>query len=314
MAHAEESRAMKMTAALTTYNLACQAQNVSRPTWRWYQQKLRAFISYAEETGVTEIEQVTSTLVNAFTAHVQANKNVYGQPISSHTVHGYTQVIKGFMSWAASEELIDEKQVRRIKMPKVEQKIIQVFSSEQINRLYAACDDAKERWVAARDRAIVAVLLDTGIRANELCDLTRDRCFLDDSAPYLLINGKGRKQRIVGLGKQSAYRLNLYITRYRPKCTHEYAVVSFKERQLTPKGLDDLLYRLRDRAGISGVRCSAYTCRHSYAFNFIKAGGDVLRLSRLLGHTSVQVTENYLRCFGSQDARGGLSVFDALRR
>ncbi len=89
---------MKITAALTTYKLACQAQNVARPTWRWYLQKLRAFISYADEAGVTEIEQVTSTLVNAFTANVQANKNVYGQPISSHTVHGYTQVIKGFMT------------------------------------------------------------------------------------------------------------------------------------------------------------------------------------------------------------------------
>ena len=92
------------------------------------------------------------------------------------------------------------------------------------------------------------------------------------------------------------------------------SIVGFKERQFTPKGLDDLLYRLRDRAGISGVRCSAHTFRHTYAFNFIKVGGDVLRLSRLLGHTSVLVTENYLRCFGSQDARGGLSVFDTLRR
>ena len=213
---------MKITAALTSYKLACQAQNVTQPTWRWYQQKLRAFILFADEASATEIEEVTSTLVNAFTIHVQANTNVYGQPISSHTVHGYTQVIKGFMSWAASEELIDEKQVRRVKLPKVEQKLIQVFSPEQINLLYAACDGAKERWIAARDRAIVAVLLDTGIRANELCDLTRDRCFLDDNAPYLLINGKGRKQRLVGLGKQSAYRLNLYLSRYRPKCTDEY--------------------------------------------------------------------------------------------
>jgi hypothetical protein len=97
-AYAEESIAVRITAALTTYKLACQAQNVTRPTWRWYQQKFRAFISYADEIGVTEMEQVTSTLVNAFTAHVQTNTNVYGQPISSHTVHGYTQVVKGFIS------------------------------------------------------------------------------------------------------------------------------------------------------------------------------------------------------------------------
>jgi integrase/recombinase XerD len=311
---------MQLTAALTAYKLACQAENVSEHTWRWYEQKLKAFLDWVKEQDISEVEDIRTTHAQAFTVRIKSTVNRYGKPISDYTVHGYVQVIKGFLNWAVGEDLIEERVVKKIAMPKREQKLIQVLSNEQISLLYNSCDSAKARWIAARDRAILAVMLDTGIRANELCTLTRDRCCLNSEAQYLIINGKGRKQREVGLGKKAAYGLHLYITRYRPKSSHDYIFSSHKypDQPLTPKGLDSLLYRLRDRVGaehFTGIRLSAHTMRHTHSYNYLKASGDVLRLSRLLGHTSVQVTENYIRCFGSQDARGVLSVFDvAMRR
>ncbi len=73
---------------------------------------------------------------------------------------------------------------------------------------------------------------------------------------------------------------------------------------LTRNGLDQALYTLRDKAGVEGVRVSAHTSRHTFSFNFLKATGDVYRLSKLLGHSSVAVTETYLRSFRARDARG----------
>jgi site-specific recombinase XerD len=75
-----------------------------------------------------------------------------------------------------------------------------------------------------------------------------------------------------------------------------------------------MLYRLRDRAGLHGVRVGAHVWRHTYAFTYVALGGDVLRLSRLLGHTSVSTTQGYLTAFTASDARHGASVLDQMNR
>ena len=72
---------------------------------------------------------------------------------------------------------------------------------------------------------------------------------------------------------------------------------------MTPSGVDQMLYRIRDQADIKGVRVSAHTFRHSFARMWLEHGGEVYSLSRLLGHTNVQITEVYLRDFQSRQAR-----------
>jgi integrase/recombinase XerD len=72
---------------------------------------------------------------------------------------------------------------------------------------------------------------------------------------------------------------------------------------LTPSGLDQALYRIRGEIGLRDVRLSAHTFRHSFARVWLERGGEVYSLSRLLGHTSVQVTEVYLRDFEARQAR-----------
>jgi integrase/recombinase XerD len=78
-------------------------------------------------------------------------------------------------------------------------------------------------------------------------------------------------------------------------------------KPLLRNGLDQAIYELRDRAGaekFAGTRVSAHTARHTFALAFLKATGDVYRLSKLMGHSSVSVTEHYLRSFRARDARG----------
>jgi integrase/recombinase XerD len=71
-----------------------------------------------------------------------------------------------------------------------------------------------------------------------------------------------------------------------------------------------MLYRLRDRAGLQGVRVGAHVWRHTHAYRYIAAGGDLFRLARLMGHSSVVVTQGYLTAFDSREARRGFSVLD----
>jgi len=82
---------------------------------------------------------------------------------------------------------------------------------------------------------------------------------------------------------------------------------------MTPSGIDQALYRIRDEIGLYDVRLSAHTFRHSFARIWLEHGGELYSLSRLLGHSSVQVTEVYLREFQSRQARLHHNEFSPLQ-
>lgn len=304
---------MRLSVALDEYRFACL--DLSPQTQRWYTEKLQMFRTWAEGQGTSELEDVTPALVRRYLAHLRETSNPRtGKPLSTYTTHGYAQVIKGFLAWCAREELISEKVAKRIDLPRVETKVIEIFTPTQIKRLFVVTSKEITPALAARDKAVLSILLDTGIRASELCSLTLDNTHLTTTDAYLRVTGKGRKEREVGLGNEARTALHRYIVRHRDAPEGErHVFLSRKRGPLTVSGLDQIIYRLSEWAGIEGVRCSAHTFRHTYAINYLAAGGDVYKLSRLLGHTGVGVTENYLRAFRSKDARKGLSVLDSLK-
>jgi integrase/recombinase XerD len=158
-------------------------------------------------------------------------------------------------------------------------------------------------------------LADTGMRAAELTSLTLDAVHFEEDGAYLKLRGKGRKEREVPMGRLSRRLLHAYIHRSRPANTSTALFLAKSGSALTPGGLDQLLYRLRDRAGVAGVRCSAHTFRHTHAVRSLEAGQDVYRLSRLMGHSTVSTTEGYLKAFSARAARtGGVSVLDMATR
>lgn len=219
------------------------------------------------------------------------------------------EVVKTFLSWCEAEELIDDKVRKKVPNPKVEKKVIRVLSREQFDRLMVASDHEPTRSLQLRDKALLCVLLSTGIRASELCGLTRSDLFLSDD--YLIVHGKGNKQREVGpLGAICQRHLGRYLRGQQ----HEVVFLSHRTGgALTPFGLDQLLKRLHDHAGeeyFAGIRVSAHTFRHTFAVNFLKQGGNIKQLQLLLGHTSLAVTQRYLEDFQQRDARRGSSVLD----
>lgn len=298
------------------------AKDHSPASRQWYHSRLTAFFNWCHEQQVdghrvTEMEQLSAPLIRRY---IEARRSA--GTLSSHTLHGHVRAIKALLNWSGQEGLLSEQVARRIKLPVREQILIPTFSKEQIDWLFRACrmtPVGTENFVA-RDHAIIAVLVDTGIRANELCTLTLDHVTLDQDDAYLRVYGKGRKEREVGLGRHARNALARYIHRDRPRCDSPYVFLArggvggvHGKQPLTPGGLDQMLYRLRDRVGaerFTGVRVSAHTFRHTFAVHYLANGGDVYKLARLLGHTSVAVTEGYLKSFKAKDARQGMSVLD----
>lgn len=290
----------------------------SEKTQGWYIQKLEVFAEWCELQQLC-IEQVRATHIRKFIDEISKRINPRtGKQVSSYTTHGYAQVIKGFLNWCSKEDeledLVSSKVAARVDMPKVDQTIIETFTPEMIRAMLSVCSKEYTDVLAARDRAIISVLVDTGIRASELCGLTLDNVHLEAFDAFIKVMGKGRKEREVSLGKTARTALHKYITRYRKADKQEQHVFLNRYNQpMSVNGLDQMLYRLEEWAHIKGVRVSAHTFRHTFAVNYLNNGGDVYKLSRLMGHTSVSITEVYLKAVKAKDARQGASVLDNLK-
>jgi site-specific recombinase XerD len=302
-----------LSQAVTDYEYG--VLNLEPTTRRWYRQKMDRFVDWCSENGVA-LEAIRPTHVRRFLDDLRTIPSAKtGKALSDYTLHGYAQVVKGFLNWAIAEDLygLPDKLTKRLEMPKVTEKVIEVFTREQIKRLLQATKQEMSRQMGERDQAIIRVLLSTGIRASELCGLTLPYTYLTPNDAHIRVLGKGRKQREVGLNKDARASLHRYVTHWRE--AQKDVQTTFVNRPgmpLTPDGLDQMLYRLRDWSGISGVRCSAHTFRHTFAVEYLTKTGDIYRLSRVLGHGSVKTTEIYLKAIKATDARRGMDVFGDL--
>ncbi len=280
-----------------------------------YRQRLEAFATWCQAQNI-QLEAVRSKSIDQFLDHLRATRRSHkagAEQLSSYTLVGYVRVIKTFLNWCVEDEefceYVELVTVRRIKLPKTEEFVIEPFSPEQIAALFRACDQQSGRYLdlrhlRLRDKTIIAVLVDTGIRADEICTLAIANVTLDPRDAHIKVFGKGSKWREVPLGNKARKLLREYIHKFRSEARKSEPVfVSRYHQQLTVSGLEQIIHRLGQLAGIDGVRCSPHTFRHTFACNFMIAGGDIFDLSKFLGHSSIEVTLHYLKALSARVIR-----------
>jgi site-specific recombinase XerD len=305
---------MLLADALTDFFYARDFTPKSR---KWYREMLLHFFAWLDGQDVRTIEAITIQQVRRYAADMRTTPGPrIGRPPSSATIHAHMRAVRAFLRWGVKEGLVDDALPARLEMPKQERHVLPAFTRAQVDALLTAAERQEDAALAARDNAILLTLLDTGVRANELCTLTLDRTVHRQDEAYLLVQGKGRKQREVGLGDASRRAVHRYVTRYRKAAPGvDTTFVSHTHgRPLTPMGLEKLLARLRDDAGaerFAGVRVSPHTFRHQFALLYMaRPNADIYKLSLLMGHEDTTTTLRYLRAFQSRDARQGRSVVD----
>jgi integrase/recombinase XerD len=218
--------------------------------------------------------------------------------ISLHTVRGYVRVLKVFFSWCHQEELLEADPSARLVQPKAPEYLIPTFTVEHIQEMLATCN--LKTTEGFRDYVILLVLLDTGMRVSELCGLR----LADVQATYVKVMGKGNKQREIGLHPAVGRLLLRYMSKFRHAPEGVERVFLAKGGQpLRVNGVAALLARVKKASGIEGVRVSAHTFRHTFAKFYLARGGELFDLAREMGHSTVQVTEIYLKDYRSTEAR-----------
>ncbi len=212
----------------------------------------------------------------------------FRKPPSPRTVQVYALETRRFLKFLAQEGLIDPEAPAQMRMPSVRAHQVQPFTRQQVEALLAA---ARRTRNARRDEALLLFLLDTGCRASEACNLLMKD--LDLKERSCVVMGKGRKRRAVYFSKHTLRALWNYL-REEERDPEDPVFLGERGDPLNRDALRTLMRRLGEAAGLQAVRCSPHTLRHTFAVEFLRAGGDALTLQRLLGHENLAMTNRYV--------------------
>jgi site-specific recombinase XerD len=262
---------------------------VSSRTVEWYRNSFRQF------EGALE----------AKSAVVERIKVLKDRGASHITINSYLRAVNAYLHWRDGKGEKCSPQCSHIHIPRLkeEQKILTTFSPDQIKHLvqFKATGVRRE----SRSHVMAVCALDTGLRLGELLRLRRQDVDLDNL--LLRVKGKGNKQRLVPMSLE----LRKVLFRHLKSHIQELVFCTRSGGALSLHNSDRDFKIVCNRLAIAGVRCSFHTLRHTFAVNYLRQGGNLEYLRRILGHSSITTTQRYLRSLGIEDLQkvhDGLSL------
>ena len=213
------------------------------------------------------------------------------QDKNSRTVAHYITVINSFYNFLVSDEIIKENPCTNIASPKLNKKLPNYLTEEEVDRLLDV------RLVTAfdyRNKAMLELLYATGLRITELCNLKITD--IDINNCFVRVYGKGKKERIVPLSDISLKYLTIYINHYRDvilkNTVSDYLFISNNLKNISRQGFFKIIKNECNRAGIE-KNVSPHVLRHSFATHLLKHGADLRVIQELLGHEDISTTQIY---------------------
>jgi integrase/recombinase XerD len=297
-----KSQATRIDNLIQGYRLCARTEGKSENTIRIYTTALNTLRDYLKARQYpTDVTVISAHELREFVLHLQQVKAFEHHPftklqdkgLSGHAVNCYLRAIRAFWSWLVREEIIMSSPFSRVKIPKPPKKVIATFSEKQLNAILRAVNTATPSGF--RDWAMILMLIDTGLRASELVGLTLGDINLEDG--LLKVYGKGNKERVVPIGAKVQRALWKYLNHHRSQPANPLHPTLFLTASGGPISTDQLraiINKYTSRADIEGVRCSPHTFRHTFAISYLRNGGDVFSLQRILGHSSLDVVRIYV--------------------
>lgn len=208
--------------------------------------------------------------------------------LSKRTVRNYCMDLKTFLRYLHQEDFIEDI-ASKFKLIRAESKVAVPLSASEVFTIDEYFNTKTS--IGIRNLCMVHLMLDAGMRSNEVRELRVNHVFIDNRQ-LLIKYGKGSKERIVPMGMQLRKNLYLWLNIHRPFTPHDYFLTGTDGQPLTESAVKSLFSRLRKRTGID--RLTPHLLRHTFATCFIVGGGSVEMLRILLGHSSIETTQKYM--------------------
>lgn len=268
---------MKVNEAISEFLSDHRARGSSPRTVRWYGDSLRLLLQSHLNGSIQDLSPFTLTRA----LNVAAERG-----IRPATLANYDRSLRGFTSWLNGVELLDRDPMKGKKRPKTQWQLKQVATGEEIRDLFDVA--RKDRRYAERNSAILALLAGSGLRAGEVATLKLSDVEWHDSS--VKVRGK-TGERLVPVDRTTLRLLRRYVTHGR-RGSHAN-VFLYNGRAISGRTITLLLMRMSHRAGLSRT-ITPHLLRHTAATVYLRNGGDVTSLRRILGHSTLATTALYL--------------------
>lgn len=309
----------------------CQCQNLRPKTMQSYEQALRIFEHYLVEVHhIESAEDVKEGHIKEYVKYLSErgkytivvneqsrnmnfpqNRTDLNKPMSKTTINNYLRNIKVFFNYLYENHYIKANPIRRVKQLPNERKPVDFISDEEFKKLISVLDISK--FHEYRDCTIIQLIIDTGMRVGETLlielkdvDMTRKSIYLPPE------NTKGKKGRMVFYSAEMDKYLKRWLKfkdRYRDS---EYLFCTNQGKPLTVGNFETNFKQYAMRIGLKDAH--PHMLRNNFAKRFLMNGGDIYTLSRILGHSSVTVTEKAYLDLDNDDLRTNYAPYSPLTK
>jgi integrase/recombinase XerC len=269
---------LSFTDALNAFMLHQRTSRHTEQTVRYYNYTLNKFGAWLESAGVQDLEQVSPTLLRQFMLDLE-------ETLRPNSVHAVMRGVRALFSFLLNEEMLDSDPMRKVKMPKGDKTLLEPFTPEEIKTLFKATEGKDP--ISIRNRAIIVVLLDSGIRLSECASLKVGD--IDPITGTFKVLGKGRKERLTKIGNHSLKSFIKYSRLLVQKNGDPLWIGKYGA--MTPAGIAEVLEKLGKSVG---VHVHPHKFRRTCALMMLRNGADVFSVQNLLGHADLGVLRRYV--------------------
>jgi len=250
-----------------------------------YRQDLRAFATNLPEAQRQDVRAIGAMDVIAF---LEAREAAGGAARSRARI---LASLRAFFTYLVREEILDDMPTRDVRFPRLEHRLPRVVAAAEVVQMLELPEETVR---LARDLTILELIYAAGLRVSEAVSLTIEQVNLEGG--FVTVMGKGRKQRVVPLGKYACDRLRTYLTDVRPHLlggsASRHFFIGRDGGHLSRQGFASRLRLLRARAGID-TAMSPHTLRHAFATHLLERGADLRAVQLMLGHVNIATTQIY---------------------
>jgi integrase/recombinase XerD len=286
---------MKIKEIIPHYLKHLQALGRSYYTIRGAKYGLRDLVVFLEQENVIHLEDLTSDILYEYQQELAFRLTSKGKLLTLRTQGQNLGIIKAFTRFLKEQDYLINDPGKAIKLPKKPKRLPKtILTANEIQKIMKAPDTRTNRGY--RNRIILETLYDTAIRRSELSNIKISD--LDLNAGFILIQGKGDKDRVVPLSNRVCGIVNSYILSVRPQFLQGkdpgYLILNRWGQKMDPNSIWAVVKRCVYLARIKKT-VSTHTFRHTCATHMLKNGAPVRHIQEMLGHESLESTQLYTR-------------------
>jgi len=268
------------------FMLENRIKNLSAMTIRYYEQNLVHFFRFLEESDKVNIDDINKRIIDSYVLWLKKKE------LKGTTINTYLRAARALLYFAMREDYLDKYEIRLIKADK-EQK--EPYSENEIKRLIKKPNLRECGFVKHRNWVIVNYLLEIGNRLNTILNIKVNDIDLENGM-VVLTKTKNRKAQYNPISEYMVKILAQYIRMYRIS-KEEYLFLNELGEQMTRNSMQHTIARYNKKRRVN--KTSIHAFRHTFAKHYIKSGGDAFKLQRLLGHSTLEVTLNYVKLYSN---------------